>query len=298
MLKSVITAACLGTLGGLWIALVNGSIDIFENYIDGVWRYQVEFNSAAEILVGAVIGVLAGANIRLALDPERADGFVSGALVGLAVGVLLALAQIAFVALSALLQIYDVEYGFLLTRFSGIIAAAALIGAITGLLKSNFSLAAPLPSGVAGALVAIAFMMPIVMGAALTIPIADWGAPVGGAFSSTYLTPHLPVLLACAGTGAIVAAVARSRLRDHSSDMLTFAGVVLGAVVSATASSLSFHYVILGLASPEDSFSIAMFAFRTLVGLVGGVAVGMAIIIAGRRIVPTHRINAGMMSPD
>ena len=298
MLKSVITAACLGTLGGLWVALVNGSIDIFENYVDGVWRYQIEFNSAAEILVGAVIGVLAGANIRLALDPERADRFVSGALVGLAVGILLALAQIAFVALSALLQIYDVEYGFLLTRFSGILAAAALIGAIAGLLKSSFSLAVPLPSGVVGALVAIAFVMPIVMGAALTIPIADWGAPVGGAFSSTYLTPHLPVLLACAGTGAIVAAVAGSRLPDHSNDMLTSAGVVLGAVVSATAASLSFHYVILGLASPEDSFSIAMFAFRTLAGLLGGVAVGMAVIIVGRRIVPTHRTNAGMMSPD
>ena len=298
MLKSVITAACLGILGGLWIALVNGSIEIFQNYVDGVWRYQVEFNSAAEILVGAVIGVLAGANIRLALDPERADGFVSGALVGLAVGVLLALTQIAFVVLSALLQIYDVEYGFLLTRFSGIIAAAALIGAIAGLVKSSFSLAAPLPSGVAGALVAIAFMMPIVMGAALTIPIADWGAPVGGAFSSTYLTPHLPVLLACAGTGAIVAAVAGSRMQEHPNDMLTSVGVVLGAVVSATAASLSFHYVILGLASPEDSFSIAMFAFRTLVGLLGGVAVGMAVIIVGRRIVPTHRTNAGMMSPD
>ena len=98
MLKSVITAACIGVLGGFWIALVDGSIEIFQNYVDGVWRYQIEFNSAAEILVGAVIGVLAGANIRLALDPERADGFVSGALVGLAVGVLLALAQIAFVA--------------------------------------------------------------------------------------------------------------------------------------------------------------------------------------------------------
>ena len=212
MLKSVITAACIGVLGGFWIALVDGSIEIFQNYVDGVWRYQIEFNSAAEILVGAVIGVLAGANIRLALDPERADGFVSGALVGLAVGILLALAQIAFVALSALLQIYDVEYGFLLTRFSGILAAAVFIGALAGLLKSSFSLAAPLPSGVAGALVAIAFMMPIVMGAALTIPIADWGAPVGGAFSSTYLSPHLPVLLACAGTGAIVAAVAGSRV--------------------------------------------------------------------------------------
>ena len=298
MLKSVIAAVCIGMLGGFWIALVDGSIEIFQNYVDGVWRYQVEFNSVAELLVGAVIGALAGANIRLALDPERADGFVSGALVGLAVGVLLALAQIAFVVLSALLKIYDVEYGFLLTRFSGIIAAAALIGAIAGLLKSRFSLAAPLPSGVVGALVAIAFVMPIVMGAALTIPIADWGAPVGGAFSSTYLTPHLPVLLACAGTGAIVAAVAGSRMRGHPSDMLTSAGVVLGAVVSATVSSLSFHYVILGLASPEDSFSIAMFAFRTLVGLLGGVAVGMAVIIAGRRIVSTHRTNAGMISPD
>ena len=298
MLKSVITAACIGMLGSFWIALVNGSIELFQNYVDGVWRYQIEFNSVAEILVGAVIGALAGANIRLALDPERADGFVSGALVGLAVGVLLALAQIAFVALSALLQVYEVEYGFLLTRFSGIIAAAALIGAIAGLLKSSFSLAAPLPSGVVGALVAIAFVMPIVMGAALTIPIADWGAPVGGAFSSTYLTPHLPVLLACAGTGAIVAAVAGSRLRGHSSDMLTSAGVVLGAVVSATASSLSFHYVILGLASPDNSFSIAMFAFRTFVGLLGGVAVGMAVIMAGRRIVSTHRTNAGMISPD
>ena len=137
MLKSVITAACIGVLGGFWIALVDGSIEIFQNYVDGVWRYQIEFNSAAEILVGAVIGVLAGANIRLALDPERADGFVFGALVGLAVGILLALAQIAFVALSALLQIYDVEYGFLLTRFSGILAAAALIGAIAGLAEKQ-----------------------------------------------------------------------------------------------------------------------------------------------------------------
>ena len=65
MLKSVITAACIGVLGGFWIALVDGSIEIFQNYVDGVWRYQIEFNSAAEILVGTVIGVLAGRTFDL-----------------------------------------------------------------------------------------------------------------------------------------------------------------------------------------------------------------------------------------
>ncbi|MCY4577657.1 MAG: hypothetical protein OXD31_01280 [Chloroflexi bacterium] len=71
MLKSVITSACIGTLGGLWVALVNGSIELFQNYVDGAWRYQVELNSVAEILVGAVIGVLAGANIPLAFAKDE-----------------------------------------------------------------------------------------------------------------------------------------------------------------------------------------------------------------------------------
>ena len=301
MLKSVITAACIGVLGGLWVALVNGSIELFQNYVDGVWRYQVEFNSAAEILVGAVIGVLAGANIRLALDPARADGFVFGALIGLAVGVLLALAQIAFVVLSALLQVYDVEYGFLLTRFAGILTAAVLIGAAAGSLGLGRSLGRPVVTGaVIGALTSVAFVLPAPLNAALTVPVSSWGMVVGGVIvlTSFVLTYNLPVMLAGVGSGAIIGAVHRRRATDGADDATVAAGVILGTVAAVTASSLSFHYVILGLTSPDDSFSIAMFAFRTLVGLLGGVAVGMAVIIAGHRIVSTHRANAGMISPD
>ena len=98
---------------------------------------QVAVRSFAAPLVGAVIGALAGANIHLALAQERADAFVRGALTGCAVGALLVAGQVALVVLAALLQVYDVEYGFLLIRFVGILSVPVLIGAIAGLLSPN-----------------------------------------------------------------------------------------------------------------------------------------------------------------
>ncbi|MCY4653651.1 MAG: hypothetical protein OXC95_10870, partial [Dehalococcoidia bacterium] len=259
-----------------------------QNYVDGAWRYQVELNSVAEILVGAVIGVLAGANIRLALPRERADWLVSGGLIGAAVGVILALAQVALVVLAALLQEYDIDYEFLLKRFSGIIATSGLIGSITGLLNMGRSLGAPLPGAIVGAVIGVAFVLPGIIATALHISTSQESALSGADFILVFIIPHLVSLFVGAVSGAIVPAVVSSRTPALNSDTLISAGVILGAVVAVITSSLSFHYVILGLESPDSSFSPAIYAFRILVGLLFGSAAGLGAAYLGRRFVSSE----------
>ena len=295
MLRSVTAAVLIGVLGGFWFALVNGSIELFQNYVEGVWRYQVGVRSFAAPLVGAVIGALAGANIHLALAQARADAFVRGALAGCAVGALLVAGQAALVALAALLQVYDVEYGFLLTRFVGIFAAAVLIGAIADLLGVGRSLGRPVVTGaVIGALTSVAFVLPVPLNAVLNVPVSNWGMVVGGVvvLTSFVLTYHLPALLSGAGSGAIIGAVHRQRAMDGADIDSIAVGIILGAVAAVTASSLSFHYVILGLESSASSFSIALVVFRTLLGLVGGSVIGLLVITARRRIALSRRARA------
>ena len=300
MLKSVTAAVLIGLLGGFWVALLNGSIEIFQNYADGAWRYQIGVNSAAEVLVGAVVGVLGGANIRLALTRERSDGFVLGTAVGAGIGIILALAQIALVALAALLQVYDVEYGFLLTRFVGILSAAMLIGAIAGLLGLRHPLGRPVATGaVIGALTSVAFVLPVPLNAAFDLTLSTWTSAVGGAIALTafVLTYHLPVLFAGIGSGAIVGAVQMRKADGSVVDAQVGVGMALGAIAAVTTSSLSFHYVILGLESSASSFSVAMVAFRTLVGLLFGCAVGLFATYAMRRFLASRGTAAGMTLP-
>ena len=293
MFRSVIAAVFIGVLGGFWIALVNGSIEVFPYYVEGVWHYQVAVNSVAPILVGAVIGALVGANIRLALAPGRAGGFVLGSLVGVVVGVMLAMAQIVLVALAALLQEYDVEYGFLLMRFSGILAAATLIGAVTGLLAAGRSLAAPLPGVVVGALTAVTFALPAIA-AALTVLVSVWSTSVVWVSTTTltYALPQLPVFLAGAGSGAIVGVAHRQRAQYSENDMPIVIGILFGSMVAVTAASPSFHYVVLGLSPPDSSFSLALYMFRVLAGLLCGVAVGMIMVYAVQWIVSMRRVRS------
>ena len=160
MIKSVITVACIGVLGGLWIALITGSIEVFQNYVDGIWRYQVALNSVAEVLIGAVIGALAGANIRYALAPERVDGFIRGAFTGAVVGVLLILAQIAFVAIAANFGDYRLSYQPLLTRLSGILFVAAVLGAAVGALRYGRPPVGLLPGAIVGAVIGVSSSHP------------------------------------------------------------------------------------------------------------------------------------------
>ena len=301
MLRSVITAVFIGVLGGFWFALVNDSIELFRNYVDGIWRYQVAVRSFAAPLVGAVIGALAGANIHLALAQERADAFVRGALAGCAVGALLVAGQAVLVVLAALLQVYDVEYGFLLTRFVGILSVAVLIGAIAGLLGVGGSFDKPVvPGAVIGALISIAFVLPGPLNAALNVEVSNWGMVVGGVIvlTSFVLTHNLPVLLSGAGSGAIIVAVYKQRAADGADSAPVAFGAILGTVAAVTASSLSFHYVILGLESSASSFSIALFVFRTLLGLVAGSVVGLLVIVVRQRIAPSRRADADMISRD
>ena len=301
MLRSVTTAVLISVLGGFWFALVNGSIELFQNYVEGAWRYQFEVRSFAAPVIGAVIGALAGANIHLALAQARTDAFVRGALAGCAVGGLLVAGQAVLVMLAALLQVYDIEYGFLLTRFVGIFAAAVLIGAIAGLLGAGRSLGKPVVSGaVIGALTSVAFVLPAPLNAALSVPVSNWGMVVGGAvvLTSFVLTYHLPALLSGAGSGAIIGAVHRQRAMDREDIDSIALGVILGAVAAVTASSLSFHYVILGLESSASSFSIALVVFRTLLGLVGGSVIGLLVITAKRRIALSRRADADTASRD
>lgn len=303
MLRSVTAAVLIGVLGGFWFALVNGSIELFQNYVEGVWRYQFGVRSFAAPLVGAVIGALAGANIHLALAQARADAFVRGALAGCAVGALLVAGQAALVALAALLQVYDVEYGFLLTRFVGIFAAAVLIGAIAGLLGVGRSLGRPVVTGaVIGALISVAFVLPVPLSVGLAVPASSLGALAIGAFVITtfVLTNHLPVLLAGIVGGAIVGVAHNRNAASHANETRAFVGIILAAVTAVTAASLSFHFVILGLESPDFSLSLpilSILVFRTLVGLLCGCAVGLAIIFAGRRDALIRRSDTDMIIP-
>ena len=298
MLKSVIVATSIGILGGLWIALLDNGIELFQNYVDGVWRYQVEVRSFAAPLVGAVVGGLAGSNIRLALAEARSDAFVRGALAGCAVGALLVAGQAALVALAALLQVYDVEYGFLLTRFVGIFTAAVLIGAVAGLLGIGRLSDKPVVSGaIVGALTAVAFLLPVPLGVGLAVPVSSLGALAIGSFViiTFVLTNHLPVLLAGAGSGAIVGAAHKRNAASHASETGAVVGIILAAVTAVTASSLSFHFVILGLESPDFSLSLpilAILVFRALVGLVVGSAIGVIVIGTSRRFAPSRRARA------
>ena len=305
VLRSVTAAVLIGVLPGFWFALVNGSIELFQNYVEGVWRYQVEIRSFAAPVIGAVIGALVGTNIRLSLARKRVDAFVRGALAGCAVGALLVAGQAVLVARAALLQVYDVEYGFLLIRFVGILTAAALIGAAVGLLEVVRLLGRPVVIGaVIGALTSIAFVLPVALGVGLAVPVASLGALAMGAFVITtfVLTNHLPVLLAGIVGGAIVGAVHNRNAASHANEARAFVGIVLAAVIAVTASSLSFHFVILGLESPDFSFSLpilAILVFRTLVGSLCGCAIGLVIIFTGRRRdASTRRSDTDMISSE
>ncbi len=281
MLICVISAALIGILAGFWVSLLSGSIEIFENYIDGIWRYQFEVRSAAELIIGAVVGALSGANIRLALSSDRADGFLLGAVIGSAAAILLILGQAVLVLISALLQEYNVEYGFLATRFSGIITVAVLIGAAAGLLMGKTSLTAATPDAAVGILATVSFALPGAISAVLSTP--DWSM-YGGIFILQYLTTtHLPTLIASICCGALLAAAHRrmAKTKPGASSPVSAIGIMLGIITAITASSSSFHYVILGQTLSADfALSLDVHILRTIVGLLGGAAVGLGIIFA------------------
>lgn len=299
MLRSVVAAAFIGVLGGFWVALVSDSIEVFQNYIDGVWRYQVAVNSVAEVLIGAVIGVLAGANIRLALARERADRFVVGAQIGASIGVLLVLVQLALVALAANFAEYRIFYQPLLTRFSGIIFAATLIGAATSLLKADRSLVAPIPGAVAGTLVAAAFALPNIATTVLTILTSDGiGASEMTYFATHVLASHLSTLLAGAGGGAILGVTFEWKGLGETDTLPIRLGILLGTLVGVTASSPSFQFVAFGLLPSESSFSLMLYVFRVLVGLLCGVSVGLFVTLATLRMIASRKNDTGMISPE
>ena len=304
MTRSVITAAFIGVLGGFWIALINGSIEIFQNYVEGVWRYQVAVNSVVEGLIGAVIGVLAGANIRLALTDERSDRLLAGAQIGVAVGVLLVLAQVALVALAATFAEYRVFYQPLLTRFSGILFTATIIGAAAGLLNVRRSLAAPIPGAVVGFLTAAAFVLPNSATNVLTILTSDWvGSSELTYFATHVMASHLSTLLAGAGGGAILGAAYEWKGLGETDPLPIKWGILLGTLVGVTASSPSFQYVAFGMLPSESSFSLMLYVFmlyvfRVLVGLLFGVSVGLFVTFATLRMIASRRNDAGMISPE
>lgn len=297
MLRSVTTAVFIGVLGGFWFALVTDGIELFQNYVEGAWRYQVGVRSFAAPLVGAVVGALTGANIRLALPSGRADGLTRGALTGAAVGVLLVLAQVVLVVLAAIFDDYRVFYQPLLTRFSGIIFIATLIGAAAGLLKVERSLAAPIPGAVVGALTAVAFLLPNVVTNALAVSTSGGSGASDLAFFAIYLLPsHLSILLAGIGSGAIIGAVHRRRRLGESDISSATIGVLMGTLAAVTASSPSFHYVVLGVLPPESSFSLAIYVFRVLVGSLVGSTVGLVAISISRRVASNRREDADTIS--
>lgn len=304
MIRSVITAASIGVLGGFWIALINGSIEIFQNYVDGVWRYQVAVNSVVEGLIGAVIGVLAGANIRLALTDERSDRLLAGAQIGAAVGVLLVLAQVALVALAATFAEYRVFYQPLLARFSGILFTATIIGAAAGLLNVRRSLAAPIPGAVVGFLTAAAFVLPNSATNVLTILTSDWvGSSELTYFATHVLASHLSTLLAGTGGGAILGAAYEWKGLGETDALPIKWGILLGTLVGVTASSPSFQYVAFGMLPSESSFSLMLYVFmlyvfRVLVGLLFGVSVGLFVTFATLRMIASRGNDAGMISPE
>lgn len=273
MLKSIAAAVVIGAVCGLWLALVNENFEIFQNYVDGVWRHQIAVHSFAEILVGVVIGALTGANVRLGLAPNRADGFTLGTLVGIVVGIALCLAQAIIVILAVQMREYDADYNFLLKRFSGIVGVAALLGGASGLLTCG-RLRISASSGAAiGAMVMAAFHLPGILAVVVAPPSAP-GVEIHWLAYPIYATRQLSALPAAAACVAILAAVFARQSDNDASDIPAAVGMLLGAVVAVTASSRPFHFVILGLGSADGSFSLPLFAFRLLVGLLLGIAVG------------------------
>lgn len=273
MLKAIAAAVVIGAVGGLWLALVNGSVEIFQNYVDGTWQYQLAVHSFAEILVGVVGGALTGANIRLGLAPQRADGFALGALVGVVVGIALCLAQVIIVILAVQTREYDTDYNFLLTRFSGIVGAAALLGGASGLLTGVRLRISASSGAVIGAIVAVAFNLPGIL-AVVVLTLSAPGVEIHWSVYPIYATRQLAALPAAAACVAILAAVFARQSDNDSSDIPAAIGMLLGAFVAVTASSRPFHFVILGLGSADASFSLPLLVFRLLVGLLLGIAVG------------------------
>jgi hypothetical protein len=286
VIRCITAAALIGALGGFWFALVNGSIELFQNYVEGVWRYQVGARSFAAPLIGGVIGALAGANIHLTVSSERVDGFMRGALIGAAIAVLLALAQIALVSLAATFEDYRVFYQSLLIRFSGIIFVAAVFGAVAGLLKIERSLDAPIPGAIVGALTSVSFELPIVATILFTIFTAGqaWAHSLSF-FVTNIVASHAPTLVAASGSGAVISAALGRKGLGKSYNIPVTVGVLLGTAMAVTTSSASFHYAVLGLFDPESSFPLALLVFRVLVGLLCGVAVGLAAAFAYQRFI-------------
>ena len=273
MLKSIAAAVVIGAVCGLWLALVNGSVEIFENYVDGTWRYQLAVHSFAEILVGVVIGALAGANIRLGLAPQRADGFALGTIVGVVVGIALCLAQAIIVILATQTREYDTDYNFLLTRFSGIVGAAALLGGAHGLLTGGRLRISASSGALIGAIVAVAFNLPGIL-AVMAVALSAAGVEIHWSVYPIYAIRQFAALPAAAACVAILAAVFARQSDNDARDTPAAVGMLLGAVVAVTASSRPFHFVILGLGSTDASFSLPLFVFRLLVGMLLGIAVG------------------------
>ena len=281
MLKAIAAAVVIGAVCGLWLALVNDSVEIFQNYVDGAWQYQFAVHSFAEILVSVVVGALAGANIRLGLAPQRADGFALGTLVGVVVGIALSLAQVIIVILAVQMREYDPDYNFLLTRFSGIVGAAALLGGANGLLTGGRLRISASSGAVIGALVVAAFHLPGIL-AVVVAALSTAGVEIHWAVYPIYATRQLAPLLAAAACVAVLAAVFARQSDNDSSDIPAAVGMLVGAVVAVTASGRSFHFVILGLGSVDSSFSLSLLVFRLLVGLLLGIAVGWCAMWASK----------------
>ena len=282
MLRSVITATLLGILGGFWVALLSDGIEVFQNYVEGEWRYQVAFNSVAPVIVGTVIGALAGANIRFALEPKRVDGLVRGALVGAAVGALLVLAQVVLVVLAANFSDYRVNYQSLLTRFSGIISIAVASGASIGTLTRNRPPAGIMANTVVGTLIGVSFALPVIITVTLIIA-SEPDVQLVGYFFPLYFMPFLVSPMVGGAVAAVIAAVVGRLTPVHSHDShdkVVLTAVILGAVAGVTASSTSFFYVI----APQASLVPVMYEFRIVIGLFIGVAVGIASLAVGRRV--------------
>ena len=272
MLISVVAAVFIGVLGGIWFALVNNSIEVFENYVGGAWRNEVAVRSFAAPVVGVVIGALAGANIHLALALSRVDGFVRGTLVGSAAAALLILAQVAFVAIAANFGDYRLSYQPLLTRLCGILFIAAVLGAALGACMPNRLPIGLLPGAIVGALTGVSFALPAIVTTTLFVStLSDAGySPVN--IVLTYLLPDAVSPLVGAASGAIVGVARRT----------TPTAVIVAATVAVIASSVPFLYII-GLAFLHISFAPAVYAIRISVGFLAGIAVGFIIIAAARQ---------------
>ncbi len=296
MLKSITAVALIGLLGGFCAALLSGNIEIFRNYVEGAWRYEVAFKSPTELIIGAVIGLLAGTNIGFALSPKRIDAFYRGAGFGAAVGILLVLAQTTLVALAATLGSYYANYHFLLTRFAAIITAAAIVGAIAVMLAGARPLIGAAPGALVGLLTAVAFVLPGTILLAVNISNAYPNMPFGE-FAFTilnYVISQSVILPVGAGCGAIVGAVSSLLSAKRDGDRLTSTAIILGAVIGVTASSLSFLYI-LNLALSYPTSTLATIFTRIALGLFCGAAVGIAIIALKTA---ATRPNPDMIDPD